>query len=68
MRWILVETSIHAVNGAPQFRSLYWRVRRKHGTPTARVALARAMLKTIYAMLHTGQPFEAWPRRLAVTG
>ncbi len=64
LRWILVETSIHAVNGAPQFRSLYWRVRRKHGTPTARVAVARAMLKTIYAMLNTGQPFEARPRRL----
>jgi transposase len=68
LRWILVETSIHAVNGAPQFRSLYWRVQRKHGTNTARVAVARAVLKTIYAMLKAGQPFEARPRRLAVAG
>ena len=69
LRRILVETSIHAVNGAPQFRSLYWRGQRKHGTNTARVAVARAVLKTLYAMLlKAGQPFEARPRRLAVAG
>jgi transposase len=68
LRWILVETSIHAINGAPQFRSLYWRVQRKHGANTARVAVARAVLKTIYAMLKAGQPLEARPRRLAVAG
>ncbi len=68
LRWILVEVAVHAVNGAPQFRSLYWRVQRKHGIHPARVAVARAVLKTIYAMLKTGQPFEARPRRLAVAG
>lgn len=68
LRWILDETSIHAVNGAPQFRSLSWRVHRKHGTNTARLAVARAVLKTICAMLKAGQPFEARPRRLAVAG
>ncbi len=26
LRWILVELSVHAINGAPQFRSLYYRV------------------------------------------
>jgi len=68
LRWILVETAVHAVNGAPQFRSLYWRVRRKHGANTARVAVARAVLKTIYAMLKTEQAFEARSRRVAVAG
>jgi hypothetical protein len=68
LRWILVEAAVHAVNGAPQFRSLYWRVQRKHGAPTARVAVARALLKTIYAMLKTGHAFEARPRRAAVAG
>lgn len=68
LRWILVETAVHAVNGAPQFRSLYWRVRRKHGANTARVAVARAVLKTIYAMLKTEQVFEARSRRVAVAG
>lgn len=59
LRWILVELSVHAINGAPQFRHLYWRVAKKHGRHPARIAVARAMLKTIYAMLKTQQPFRA---------
>jgi len=58
LRWILVEGAIHARNGAPQFRSLYHRVATKHGAHTGRVAVARAMLKTIYAMLRKGEPFR----------
>jgi transposase len=58
LRWILVEDSLHAVNGARQFRALYYRVQRKHGTNTARVAVARQMLRVIYAMLKHKKPFE----------
>lgn len=58
LRWILVELSVHAINGAPQFRSLYYRVSKKHGRNTARVAVARAMLKAIYAMLKKGEVFR----------
>lgn len=58
LRWILVEVSVHAINGAPQFRSLYHRVAKKHGHNVGRVAVARALLKTIYAMLTTQQPFR----------
>jgi hypothetical protein len=53
LRWILVELSVHAINAASQFRSLYYRVAKKHGQNTGRVVVARAMLKTIYAMLKT---------------
>jgi hypothetical protein len=49
---------VHAINGAPQFRSLYYRVAKKHGHNVGRVAVARALLKTIYAMLTTQQPFR----------
>lgn len=35
----------------PQFRRFSHRVAKKHGANTGRVAVARAMLKTIYAML-----------------
>jgi transposase len=63
LRWILVELSVHAINGAPQFRSLYYRVAKKHGRNSGRVAVARAMLKTIYAMLKRQEAF----RPLAVT-
>ncbi len=58
LRWILVELSVHAINGAPQFRSLYYRISRKHGRNTARVAVARAMLKAIYAMLKKQESFR----------
>jgi transposase len=63
LRWILVEVSVHAINGAPQFRSLYYRVAKKHGHNVGRVAVARALLKTIYAMLTTQQPFRPIRRR-----
>lgn len=58
LRWILVEVSVHAINGAPQFRSLYYRVAKKHGGNVGRVAVARALLKTIYAMLTKQEPFR----------
>lgn len=49
---------MHAINGAPQFRSLYYRVAKKHGRNTGRVAVARAMLKTIYALLTKQEGFR----------
>jgi transposase len=58
LRWILVELSVHAINGAPQFRSLYYRVAKKHGRNVGRVAVARAMLTTIYAMLTKQEVFR----------
>lgn len=57
-RWILVEVSVHAINGAPQFRSLYYRVAKKHGHNVGRVAVARALLKTIDAMLKKQESFR----------
>jgi transposase len=65
LRWILVECSVHAINGAPQFRSLYYRVSKKHGANTGRVAVARAMLKTIYAMLTKQEPFRPMDKKTA---
>ncbi len=53
-------------NGAPQFRSLYHRVAKTHGAKTGRVAVARAMLKTIYAMLRKGEAFR--PMHKGLTG
>jgi transposase len=66
LRWILIELSLHAINGAPQFRRVYYRVAKKHGTNTGRVAVARAMLKTIYAMLKHQEAFR--PLRKGMAG
>jgi hypothetical protein len=60
--------SIHAINGAPQFRSLYYRVMKKHGTNAGRVAVARAMLKAIYHLLKYREPFKALPASRRITG
>ena len=61
LRWILVEVSVHAINGAPQFRSLYYRVAKKHGHNVGQVAVARALLKTIYVMLKKAGVIPADP-------
>ena len=68
LRWILVELSVHAINGAPQFRRLYYRVAKKHGRNTGRVAVARAMLKTIYAMLKNQEAFRPMEAATGTTG
>lgn len=67
LRWILVEVSMHAINGAPQFRHLYARVAHKHGRNIGRVAVARAMLKTIYAMLTKQEAFRPIGPELGTT-
>lgn len=51
LRWILVECSSHAVKKSRHYHALYTRVAQKHGRGTARVAVARSMLRAIYAML-----------------
>jgi transposase len=58
LRWILVELSHNAVNGSVRFQKMYLRVARRHGKNTARVAVAREMLKVIYYMLKNDEPFR----------
>jgi transposase len=57
LRWILVELTYHAIEGSPKFKSLYLRIAKKHGKNTARVAVARQMLKVIFYMLKHNEPF-----------
>ena len=44
--------------GRRSFRNLYYRVAKKHGRNVGRVAVARAMLKTMYAMLIHQEAFR----------
>ncbi len=60
LRWILVECATHAVNKSARYKSLYTRVAQKHGKGTARVAVARSMLRTIYHMLKFNQPYREY--------
>ncbi len=51
LRWILIELSHHFKTSSPRMKAFYGRVAYKHGKNTARVAVAREMLKIIYIML-----------------
>lgn len=51
LRWSLVQLSVHAINGVPQFRSLHYRVAKKHRRNVGCVEVVRAMLEPMYLML-----------------
>jgi len=51
LRWILIELSHHFTTSSPRMKAFYGRVAYKHGKNTARVAVAREMLKIIHIML-----------------
>jgi transposase len=68
LRWILVECALHAIKKSSHCRALYQRVSYKHGNGTARVAVARSMLRSIYAMLKFNRPYEERPLRSAPWG
>jgi transposase len=57
LRWILVELSYHFIRGSERLKNLYQRVTKSHGKATARVAVAREMLKIIYYMLRDNRAF-----------
>jgi transposase len=57
LRWILIELSHHFINGSERMKKMYLRITKTHGKNTARVAVAREMLKVIYYMLRDSRPF-----------
>ena len=63
LRWILVEVSHHFTKAYPKFKRLYDRVAFRHGKNTARVTVAREMLRTIYYMLKENKSIEVTQRK-----
>ena len=61
LRWILIESTHHAVRNSYRYRRFYNRVMKKHGKMTARVAVARKMLKIMFYMLKNKEPFKEFP-------
>jgi transposase len=68
LRWILVECTLYAVKKSPHYQNLYTRVAHKHGKGTARVAVARSMLRAIYAMLTYNRSYQERQLRPAPWG
>lgn len=58
LRWILIELSHHFVNSSNRLKKMYSNISKSHGKNTARVAIAREMLKVIYYMLRENKPFK----------
>ena len=57
LRWIMIEQSQHFAKSCDRLERMYARIANKHGKNTARVAVAREMLKIIYSMLVHNRPF-----------
>lgn len=57
LKWILIELSHHFARSCERLQEMYGRISRKHGRNTARVAVAREMLKIIYYMLRDNRAF-----------
>ena len=51
LRWILVESAMHAKNTNPKLKRIHARLSKRRGRMIARVAIARHLLRIIYYML-----------------
>ena len=58
LRWILIETAIHAVKRTGPLRRFYFKVERKKGGKVAKVATARKLLEWIYHMMRDCKTFQ----------
>jgi transposase len=58
LRWILVESAIHAVKRPGPLRRFYHKVERKKGGKVAKIAAARKLLEWMYHMLKDGKTYK----------
>ncbi len=57
LQWILLENVYHFIKGLPEKNEKYRRIKRQKNHNTAKVVLARDMLKIIYHVLKEKRPF-----------
>ena len=62
LRWILIETAQKATFKSSPMHGFYCRIAAKKGHGTAKTAVARKLLESIYQMLLKKEPFDikAW--------
>jgi transposase len=58
LRWILIESAIHAVKRPGVLRRFYFKIERKKGGQIAKVATARKLLEWIYHILRDGRSYQ----------
>lgn len=57
LQWILLEVVYHYIQATPEKKELYELIAKKKGANTAKVIMARDMLKIIYHILKEKRPF-----------
>lgn len=57
LQWILLETVYHYIRMVPEKKQRYEAIKKRKGYNTAKVALARDMLKVIYHVLKEKRPY-----------
>jgi len=57
LQWILIENVYHFIKAIPKMQDKYETLRKRKGHNTAKVALAREMLKVVYHVLKEQRPF-----------
>jgi transposase len=68
LRWILLESAIHAAKRPGPLRRFYYKVERKKGGQIAKVATARKLLEWIYHILRDGISYQEVERVVALLG
>jgi transposase len=58
LRWILIESAIHAAKRPGVLRRFYFKIERKKGGQIAKVATARKLLEWIYHILRDGRSYQ----------
>lgn len=58
LRFILLQAITHLARRDSRFGKMYTRIKIKHGSKTARIAVSRKLLCVIFAMLRSRQPFQ----------
>ena len=57
LQWILIENAYHYIKASPQAKARYDRIEKRKGANTAKVVIAREMLKIIYHLLKENRPY-----------
>lgn len=65
LQWILIENAYQTMRKIPRLERKYMAIKKRKGCNTAKVAVARDMLKIIYHILKEKRPFYAEDDRLS---
>lgn len=66
LQWILLENAFHFIKAIPEMQEKYEMLKQRKGHNTAKVALAREMLKIIYHVLKEQRPFYFYKKELEI--